>query len=303
MSDTVERAKCRWRSLLCGCGIPAEHLTGKRGPCPLCGGKDRFRFDDKNGSGSWICNQCGSGFGIHLVMKFHDIEFSKAARMVDDLLPNSKIEFSRPVEKKQRDYSGLWQSAGLLDGLDPASVYLKSRGIDLRKWPGELRYLPSLAYKDKDRPITTHPAMIARFVGDGAASYHVTYLTEDGAKADVPTARKILPGTMPIGGAVQLYGARPTLGIAEGIETALAAMTIFKLPVWSALTARMMMKFRPPLHVERVIVFGDNDRNWQGQLAAMSLASQLADSFEVDVRFPEIRGEDWLDVLNKEQTR
>ncbi|MDI5829610.1 hypothetical protein MJN51_36035, partial [Salmonella enterica subsp. enterica serovar Kentucky] len=35
----------------------------RHAPCPACGGKDRFRFDD-NGRGSFICNQCGAGDGL-----------------------------------------------------------------------------------------------------------------------------------------------------------------------------------------------------------------------------------------------
>jgi autotransporter-associated beta strand protein len=29
-------------------------LSGRHVPCPFCGGRDRFRFDDKNGAGTWI---------------------------------------------------------------------------------------------------------------------------------------------------------------------------------------------------------------------------------------------------------
>ena len=27
---------------------------GKHGPCPMCGSSDRYRFDDKGGSGSYL---------------------------------------------------------------------------------------------------------------------------------------------------------------------------------------------------------------------------------------------------------
>ncbi|HAU4420604.1 TPA: hypothetical protein JDY45_22925 [Citrobacter freundii] len=29
--------------------------NGRHGPCPKCGGKDRFRLDDLDGRGTWIC--------------------------------------------------------------------------------------------------------------------------------------------------------------------------------------------------------------------------------------------------------
>ncbi len=32
-------------------------------------GKTRFRFDDKEGRGTWICNHCGAGDGADLAMK------------------------------------------------------------------------------------------------------------------------------------------------------------------------------------------------------------------------------------------
>jgi phage/plasmid primase-like uncharacterized protein len=40
-------------------GLTPDQLTDTHQPCPLCGGEDRYRFDDLNGTGSWYCNQCG----------------------------------------------------------------------------------------------------------------------------------------------------------------------------------------------------------------------------------------------------
>lgn len=44
--------------------VKAPHLHQ---PCPICGGRDRFRCDDNGGRGTWICNKCGSGTGFKLV--------------------------------------------------------------------------------------------------------------------------------------------------------------------------------------------------------------------------------------------
>ena len=54
-------AKGRWHEILPALGIPAKHLKDEHGPCPGCGGKDRFRFDDKEGRGTWVCSQGRSG--------------------------------------------------------------------------------------------------------------------------------------------------------------------------------------------------------------------------------------------------
>src|SRR3546814_11614498 len=58
----------RWPSILPQFVISPSYLTGKQTPCPTCGGKDRFRFDNKDGRGTYYCNKCGPGDGVQLVM-------------------------------------------------------------------------------------------------------------------------------------------------------------------------------------------------------------------------------------------
>lgn len=61
----------QWATVLSnyGCKLPSGR---KHGPCPVCGGKDRFRFDDKNGRGTWYCGQCepSSGGGLMLLSRY-----------------------------------------------------------------------------------------------------------------------------------------------------------------------------------------------------------------------------------------
>ena len=67
-SDELRHAaRYQWRHILPALGIPAEKLTNKHQPCPVCGDRDRYRFDDKDGYGSYICTHCGNGDGFHLV--------------------------------------------------------------------------------------------------------------------------------------------------------------------------------------------------------------------------------------------
>jgi phage/plasmid primase-like uncharacterized protein len=44
--STKERAHGRWREILPALGIDGRFLTGKNCPCPMCGGRDRFRLID-----------------------------------------------------------------------------------------------------------------------------------------------------------------------------------------------------------------------------------------------------------------
>ena len=69
MSSLSEKARGQWHRILERFGVDSSCLDGKHHPCPACGGSDRFRFDDKEGRGTHICNQCGAGDGIELVRK------------------------------------------------------------------------------------------------------------------------------------------------------------------------------------------------------------------------------------------
>ncbi len=54
----------------------------------MCGGSDRFRFDDKEGRGTWFCNQCGAGDGLKLVEKVFGVSASEAAGKVNAVTGN-----------------------------------------------------------------------------------------------------------------------------------------------------------------------------------------------------------------------
>lgn len=60
--------------------------NGRHGPCPKCGGKDRFRLDDLDGRGTWICSQCGNGDGLDLVKLVTGYSVRKAAQEVAQVL-------------------------------------------------------------------------------------------------------------------------------------------------------------------------------------------------------------------------
>ncbi len=90
LDATVIRGQAmgRWReiSLRLGMDIPAS--PKQHGPCPACGGKDRFRFDDQDGKGTWFCNQCQpqAGDGFALVQNVRSCNFPQALQLVADAL-------------------------------------------------------------------------------------------------------------------------------------------------------------------------------------------------------------------------
>src|SRR5207253_2133290 len=57
------RLASTWPQVLVQLGIPETALRNRHGPCPACGGTDRFRFDNKHSRGDWFCNHCGGSNG------------------------------------------------------------------------------------------------------------------------------------------------------------------------------------------------------------------------------------------------
>ena len=88
--EVRDAARDRWPSLLGALGVDARLLSGTHGPCPGCGGRDRFRFDDKSGAGTFICSRGGgepvAGDGVALLMHVRDIEWKEAVNLLGDAL-------------------------------------------------------------------------------------------------------------------------------------------------------------------------------------------------------------------------
>lgn len=291
-------ARGRWKSLLPQLGVPAKYLTGKHGPCPVCGGKDRFRWDDQDGKGTYYCNGCGSGTGVDLVMKVNKVDFLGARMMIEPLLPSSAIVVPKATKAGAIDVCVKTWGAGLpITEHDPAGRYLSGRGIRLSEFPKMLRFGPRVALKGDDDAVTYHPALLARLVSADASEMTVQriYLNDDGTKLG---PKKNTPGKFPIGGAVRLAPSAETMGIAEGVETALSASLLFDVPVWAALTAGNLARWEPPPTAKNIIVFADADASYAGQYAAYALANRLTVAkLHVDVRIPEELDIDWNDLL------
>lgn len=302
MSDVHEQARGRWRSILPNLGVPAAFMSGKQQACPLCGGKTRARFDDKDGRGTWICNQCGAGNGFDLLMKLNGWDFKTTADRVRHEAAGAPIRQTRPAasEKDMRQWRNeAWLGAVPVQAGDPVGLYL-SRRIGLSSFPRCLRYHPSLEHRDGDGRRSRHPAMLALVTGgDGKpVNIHRTYLTADGQKAAVEPVRRMMPGEVPGGAAVRLSEASDVMGVAEGIETAFAASALFGIPVWATICAGGLQKWKAPTAVTKLVVFGDNDPGHAGQAAAYACArSNGIDGRSVSVEIPPNVGEDWNDVF------
>lgn len=299
---TADEAVGRWPGILQTLGIDPQYLRDKHGPCPVCQGTDRYRFDDKDGRGTWICSHCGSGDGFGLLRKIFGWSFAEAAKQVDRIVgtvPAGAIAPTRTEESKVLALRAAWKSSRPVTKGDPVWRYLNRR-IGLDMVPADLRFHPALRYTDEEgEDLGRYPAMLAllRYPDGNGASIHRTYLTEAGDKAPVPKVKKIMAGKSLNTAAVRLSPPGACLGIAEGIETALAASRRFRVPVWAATNATLLEAWVPPPGVECVLIAGDNDASYTGQSAAFALGRRLVrDGYAVEIQIPEAEGKDWADL-------
>ena len=304
---TKDAARGQWKSILTALGMDPSFLTGRNGPCPVCrDGTDRWQWVNDAGLGGGVCRICGGkADGIHLIAQWKGVEWKEAAAMVDRTLGNERVapdpvrRETTPEQRKALCRKVVAQTRPVQPG-DEVDRYLASRGISQATYPKALRFAPSLRHSDgKD-----YPAMVAVVTGpDGVnETLHRTFL-DGGRKLDAPNARKMMPGSIPDGCAVRLceLGSQDdVLGVAEGIETALAASALFTVPVWAALNTSMMRNWEPPETISEVVIFADNDAAFGGHAAAYALAHKLKTRpqwrhLTVSVQVPRLPGTDFAD--------
>lgn len=298
-TKTVDAARGKWFGVLTALGVAETFLRNKQGPCPICGGETRFRFDDKEGQGTWICNKCGSGRGIELVMAIHGIEYKEACAKIDGVVGNAKMQTTTSRKKDNTAIiERIVRDSRRSELGDPVSDYLRNRGLAL---PRGMKTHGGLEYWDAGQSLGKFPAMVARIwsAKNELVGLHITYL-KDGKKAAVPSPRKLYGKTdgAIIGGAVRLFDRAEKIAVAEGIESALAYHAITGIPCWATTSATQLSRFEPPEGVKHVVVAGDNDKNYVGQHHSYALADLLyRKGYEVSVDLPQVVGADWCDIL------
>ena len=314
-SPVAMAARGKWQSIIGELtSIDAKkYLDGKHHTCPVTGeGENRFRFSDRNGTGSFFC-ACsdGKGDGFDLLKCCNNWDFKEAALEVE------KIVGALPVKMKQekseeivfRDLRSIKRS--ISNSSDIVLSYLRSRGMsEIDVLPRVLRQ-GFINYAIKEFSKTSLPAMVAMVHSPKGkvVTFHLTYLKPDGSDRVRHDRAKVVatPVEDMRGSAVRLaaVGEDGRLGVGEGIESSLSAGLLFGIPTWATLNANNMENFVWPEGLQELVIFADHDHlTFTGQAAAYRLAHRAAVSRnkvpKVVVHLPP-PGMDWNDVLQRQR--
>ncbi|XXQ68400.1 toprim domain-containing protein [Neisseriaceae bacterium B1] len=326
--NAIRAAACyRWQEIHAALGIPRHLLdTRKHQTCLACGGKDRYRYTDYQGSGGFICNQCtlqgGSGFDLLMLV----------LGMVNDAAPRAvytpKIAPATPKAQTDKQAALLqqWQSASPLQLNHVVAQYLIARGIPLTtaNLPAQIRYIAHCEYwisetNGKPALFAAPPAMIAAITNTQGQlqGIHKTYLQETpqgwqkwhgihpqtGEKLPAKKMQSRFSGSLK-GAAVHMASPNQAgqILIAEGIETVLAARALFNLPAIAALSANGMRTLDLPPAAREIYICADNDHSKTGIHAAHDLAVRaIRLGIKAHIWQPETAGYDALDEYNARQ--
>lgn len=294
---TVEAVKGRWPEVFNYYKLPP--ITQKshfKGECPICGRKGKFRIDNKDNRGTYICT-CGSGDGWRLLELTQGKDFKTLAREIDNLIGNT-FQHHQVVKTTDTDIehyrTRVIRKFATLSSLrnTPSSAYFASRGIyslpthhvrfnNYETLPeGKYQSVWSIATDDK-----------------GVGCYLHRTILQGEIKADI-TNNKLLKKlhsddylSFATSVAIRMFPVSSTLGIAEGIETALSCKQVYGCNTWSTLNSGFMKKFRAPEGVRHLIIFADCDKNGAGLAAAFECGNKNIlsrnDVEKVSIRWPE----------------
>lgn len=230
----------------CGASIGGQgglHKAGLEwnGPCPACGGKDRFWVDEQKNV--FLCRASGAaGDAIELVKHKHGCSFAEAVEMLSGMRSMPQAERVKQSDDDSAAYreKARHRAFEIWKGGRPAShlveAYFERRGIRFPDWrPRTLRETPRLKFWHRSKSDKTGkiihegPAMLAAITGpDGRfMGVHRTWLDLDHPSgkaviADPETGEvlnsKKVEGSQR-GGMIVLRDGGPDRAMGEGIET------------------------------------------------------------------------------------
>lgn len=291
VSDAANAARGHWPRILPALGLNV--VKNRHMPCPVCQGTDRFRFDDKDGRGTWICNQCGAGDGLSLVEKALSISLSEAAGRVNALTGNLPQVSPETVTEPERENDEAARAAAAELAQQLVSTAREAAGnsyLSRKGWPQQRSLTLAKAQKI---------AVTAYRTGDLIVPLHdISGQLVNVQLINAAGDKRTLKGGQVKGACHLLSNGGPAkrIWLAEGYATGLTVHNLTGDEVWIALSsgnflslAGLVREKHPALPL---LIAADRDLNGDGQ----TKAQKAADACNGIVALPPLFG-DWNDAF------
>lgn len=291
VTETVKQACGHWPRILPALGVKV--IKNRHQACPVCGGSDRFRFDDKEGRGTWLCNQCGAGDGLKLVEKVFGVKPSEAAQKVNAVTGNLPPVAPEVIAAAEAETEADRQAAAalavrLMENTRPASgnAYLTRKGFPDRE-------CPVLTSMHKTGGVTFRAGdVVVPLYDDTGALVNLQLISSDGLK-------RTLKGGAVKGACHTIEGKKQAgkrLWITEGYATALTVHHLTGETVMVALSSVNLLSLASLVRQKhpacQIVLAADRDLNGDGQ----NKAAAAAGACEGVVALPPVFG-DWNDAM------
>ena len=219
----------------------------KKTPCPACGGRDRFRYDDKNGNGDYICQHCGAGDGFSLIQKCTHLSFpdtiAEVAAIVGLDATSNITDADREKWRKEKELRDKEQRE--LERKLQENIARKAESIFRNAYLGDFSLYLKNKQIDKDPKIKiTHDGnLLIPAYDEHGKMWNVQTITPDGQKFFITDAGGRTGGCFFMIGEVQpdLYDAH-IICIAEGYATGMSIHMAAGHPVALSFVANNLPK-------------------------------------------------------------
>ena len=291
VTETVKQACGHWPRILPALGVKV--IKNRHQACPVCGGSDRFRFDDKEGRGTWFCNQCGAGDGLKLVEKVFGVSASEAAGKVSALTGSLPPVAPEVIEAEEAETDVGRKAAAVLAAklmektrTATGNAYLTRKGLH-----GHECVMLTATHKSGGVTYCAGDVVVPLYDESGAL-VNLQFISADGLK-------RTLKGGAVKGCCHTLEGKKQAgkrLWIAEGYATALTVHHLTGETVMVALSSVNLLSLaslaRSKHPACQIILAADRDLNGEGQ----TKAAAAAQACEGTVALPPVFG-DWNDAF------
>ncbi|HKN05886.1 MAG TPA: primase-helicase zinc-binding domain-containing protein [Buttiauxella sp.] len=268
--EVTHAAAGQWPSVLAGLNIDVPDSPRRHSSCPVCGGKDRFRFDD-NGRGSFICNQCGAGDGLDLIQKVNHCNTTEASRMVAGVLgidywatdndPKAASQRREQLDAERQQQEQERQKKAAADAKQRRKEFThRYQSMSQKAVRGESDYLVSKGLTGFSYPVTPDGSLLLTLVDKSGMVTAAQTITSQGEK-------RLLSGSAKRGAyhAANAPLVPQTVVIGEGLATILSvhlmrpdALAVAAIDAGNLIHVTELMRRQYP--DAQIIIAADNDR-------------------------------------------